>query len=230
MAIAYRAGATGGGGSASSVTITKPTGAVDGDILIVVLYMESTTATWNTLTGWTDIVANQQDEIPNFRLTTRWHRCSSDGADYTFNVSAGTPWITAAMGCYSGCIGSGGAIDVSAGNACSGGGAGHTPVAASITTTAANDMLVAGIANINGSAITVGTSGMTRGAQLGGVEVWYVAQAASGSSGTKTFGSLADYDHWAVNHQALFEPAVAALNVNIAFDNSTYQAAGIRVI
>ena len=200
MAIAYRAGATGGGGDASSITINKPTGTLDNDILIACLYREAAGA-WTHPAGWSELYDAGSTDTGNPRLTVAWKRAASEGSNYQW-TRTGSTWVIGAIAAFSGCLSTGSPIDVGAGNSCTGGAA-HTPVAATITTTVANTMLVASLININGDNESVGSSGFSRGPYLSGTEIWYLAQAGAGASGAKTFGAISDYSHWVTYHLAL---------------------------
>lgn len=205
MTIGYRAGTTAGNASGTDLTINKPTGTADGDILVVVLYREA--GAWTLPSGWAQWGSDQRDFNNNLYLTVAWKRASSEGASYTFSLST-TTWRIAAMGAFSGCLASGDPIDVGP----TGRGTNETagtgiPIASSITTTTANTMRVALHGNFNGADVTVGTSGYSAGAAVGGCEIWYSLQAATGASGDKTFAGYGGSEQglWATFHLALKE-------------------------
>lgn len=218
MAIAYRAGTTAGNASGTDLAINKPTGTADGDILLVVLYREA--GTWTLPAGWTQI-ADQANWNATLTLTMAWKRASSEGASYTFNLSA-TTWRIAAMAAFSGCLASGDPVDVYAAN-----GAAEfdeIPDASSITTTVADTMRVCGVGNYTGADVGVGSSGFTQGAALGGTELFYATQAGAGASGVKTFATIAS-DLWCTVHLAL-KPASGSLSAtaNQTTETDTAQA------
>lgn len=218
MAIAYRAGTTAGNANGGNLTINKPTGTADGDILVVVLYREA--GTWTLPAGWTQI-ADQANWEGVMTLTMAWKRASSEGSSYTFNLST-TSWRIAAMGAFSGCLASGDPVDVYAANGATA--FDEIPDASSITTTVANTMRVCGIGNFNGTDVAVGSSGFTQGAALGGTELFYAAQAGAGASGVKTFATIED-DNWVTIHLAL-KPAASGLSAtaNQTTETDTAQA------
>jgi hypothetical protein len=203
MAIAYRSGSTAGNSSGGNLTITKPSGTADGDILIAVCYNEISASAWTPPAGWAQWGTGQVDNLNNCWVNVYWKRASSEGADYTFSIA--TTWRIIAMAAFSGAIASGNPID-------------GTPTgyqdntsavtAASITTTANNSMRVVGTGNVNGTDINVGTSGMTQGAELGGTEIWYVIQASAGASGSKAFSFALD-GNWSTMHVGILQ-AVAS--------------------
>lgn len=205
MAVAYRAGTTAGNASGGNLTINKPTGTLDDDILVVVLYREA--GTWTLPSGWAQWGSDQQDFDTNMFLTVAWKRASSEGSSYTFNLST-TTWRIAAMAAFSGCTTSGDPIDCTpVGRGTNESMVSGGPIASSITNATANSMNVAVTGNFNGTDVTAGSSGYTAGAALGGCEIWYVIQAASGASGNKSFGGMSGSDTglWATIHISLKE-------------------------
>jgi hypothetical protein len=80
--VAYAAAST---NSASSLTIDKPTGTVDGDILVAFKGgNDAAGVTWTGASGWTERV--DQAALPNIRVATK--TASSEGASYTFTPSS----------------------------------------------------------------------------------------------------------------------------------------------
>lgn len=97
MAIAFRSSTTNhtNGATDVTITITKPTGTLDNDILIAVIsgYISaaaSISAMMNTPSGWTKLT--NQDSSNNTTQdvghTIFWKKASSEGASYTFTSSA----------------------------------------------------------------------------------------------------------------------------------------------
>jgi hypothetical protein len=208
MSIAYRSGSTAGNGSGGDLSVSTPAGVQNGDILIAVLYREA--GSWTLPAGWTQIGGDQYSYDGWAILSAAWKRASSEGSSYTFQLSA-TTWRIAAIAAFSGTVGTGSPVDVynyyNANQV--------DPVAYSLTTSAANDMLVALHGNYDGSDVAAGTSGYTQGTELGGCEIWYAAQASAGASGNKTFTrSSGVMGSWATFHVALLEstapPVVSA--------------------
>lgn len=199
MAIAYRSGSTAGDSSGGNLTITTPAGTTDNDILIAVLYREA--GTWTLPAGWTQVGSDQRDFNSQMYLTVAWKRAAGEGANYTFTLST-TTWRTIVIGAFSGCTTSGSPIDTSVGRGTNESMISSGPIATAITTTVANAMRIVAHGNFNGHAVTAGTSGMTRGAQVGGTEIWYVLQASAGDSGTMQFSgfSATDQGDWATIH------------------------------
>lgn len=100
----YRASSGNGNSSATSITVTKPTGTLDGDLLVVGIYTESP----NGITppaGWTLAVSHAHSG-GNFSLFVFWKIASSEGASWVFSHTTGTnAWITSTCGAYSGALG-----------------------------------------------------------------------------------------------------------------------------
>ena len=70
-------------GSGTSLTINKPTGTVDGDIMVAVMSGGNAGA-WTGDTGWTEIL--DQGATPNIRAA--YKVASGEGASYTFSHPA----------------------------------------------------------------------------------------------------------------------------------------------
>jgi hypothetical protein len=224
MAIAWRSGNSGGNGSGGNVTVTKPTGTVDGDILLAVTYREA--GAWTLPTGWAWINAGtpeQANNTGNGWVGLAWKRASSEGASYTFQLSA-TTWRTVTVGAWSGCVTSGNPWDVYTSHT----GVNTDIVVNALTTTVANTMLVVGTANYNGDNPTAGASGMTARTMDGGCGFFDEPQAATGSTGTQALARAAGTGgDWAVWHLALKPaggaPAAQTINANAIAGGAPWQ-------
>lgn len=210
MAIAYRSGSTAGSGDGASLTIPKPSGTLDNDILLTGLYREGGGG-WTPPAGWNLLSEIRDGSNAQIWLAAYWRRVSSDGADYTWTLGAST-WRTGIMLAFSGCKTTDSPVDVYGTYNVLDSSADAVVKCASVTTTVANTMLVALMANVNGANITAGTSGYTERVQLGGVEGWTLAQAASGASGVKTFSNVST-TRWATFNIALAEPLAASTSL-----------------
>ena len=184
MTIAYRSGVAAGNSSGGNLTINKPSGVVDGDILVVGFYREAGTLTLPA--GWTQVVATRDNGSDAIYLTVAWKRASSEGSSYTFTLSTST-WRAGVLLAFSGCVTSGSPVDTYATDA--------TTLSAarlaSITTSVANTMRVGVFGDYDSNGLTAGTSGMTESSGNGAVESFYAAQASAGASGTiSNFGGF----------------------------------------
>jgi hypothetical protein len=86
MAITFRAEAHAGAYNqvGTSLTIAKPAGTLDNDVMLALVWGE---ASYATLAGWTVLAAEQIGTAHFVRLF--WKRAATEGADYTF-TSSGT--------------------------------------------------------------------------------------------------------------------------------------------
>lgn len=82
MAIAFRAKAE-AAAATSSVTIDKPTGTVDNDVMLAVIWSNRTSIT--TLAGWTLLAS---ENVFSSLVAVYWKRASSEGANYTWSSSS----------------------------------------------------------------------------------------------------------------------------------------------
>lgn len=197
MAIAYRSGSTAGGGSGTNLTINKPTGTVDGDILICSFYQEIGATAVTPPEGWTE-VATQANNNANAWVGSFYKRAASEPASWTWTHNS--TWRIGAVACFSGALETGTAYEAAAGNT----GAFTTITVNSITTTVDAAMRAVAMANYTGDNPTGSSTGMTPGPQLDGCNVWYEAQATAGASGTESFDrSAGGGGDWAVVHLAL---------------------------
>jgi hypothetical protein len=214
MAIAYRSGSTAGNSSGGNLTITKPADTADGDILIAVCYNEISASAWTAPAGWAQWGTGQVNGGANAWINVYWKRASSEGANYTFNIS--TTWRVIAMGAFSGAIASGDPIDVGPTGDNVGGVANDIVRYLSITTATANSMRIGLEGNYAGGNDSAGTSGFAAGAHLGGCEIWYVLQAAAGASGDKIMGTNIGDNYWSSYHLAIKPATEGATNITAA--------------
>jgi|MudIll2142460700_1097286.scaffolds.fasta_scaffold19192_2 hypothetical protein len=180
MAIAFVAATTAGAATGGNLTVNKPTGTLDGHIMIVAAYREA--GTWTAPAGWSSI----RDQAQSTTLWTQmfWKRASSEGASYEFALSTST-YRTIAIASFSGCLASGDPVETSNGtNSASG----YTTLA-SVTTTTDGCMLVGGTGNYAGTNLTLRTGTITQATSgyLAGTEIWYKTISPAGASGTFDF-------------------------------------------
>ena len=203
MAIAYRSGSTGGNSSGTDVTVTKPSGVADNDILVAILYREA--GTWTLPSGWAwlgDEVAGYNGNLWN---RVAWKRASGEGASWVFQLSVSS-WRVISCAAFSGAATSGTPFDTQVGNAPNS----TTVSGSSVTTSYDNAYVIVAIGNCTGENVAVASSGMTQGPELGGTEIFYVAQASSGASGTKTFNTVSVSGSWSAITTALWASTSSA--------------------
>lgn len=73
--------------STSSVVVNKPTGTIEGDLMIMLGATGSLARTWTGDTGWTEVA--DQNASPNLRIAYKVAG-ASEPADYTFTLSSPT--------------------------------------------------------------------------------------------------------------------------------------------
>lgn len=124
-----------GSGTGTSVTMTAPTGAADGDILIAELYFENTTDTLTHATSWTTV--RSDNRATSFRVNIDWlRRSGTPNLQWSWTTSVFFQYIIAA---YSGCLAAGDPTDGNNG----GNNSSTVPFRVTTFTTAANgDVLV----------------------------------------------------------------------------------------
>jgi len=110
MAIAYRSTTAAAG--TTEFTITKPTGTVDDDILIMVVGMNQTTDLGSLPAGWERFAQTLNTNSAGFLA---WKRASSEGASY--NVTGFSGIVRAGLMAFSGCTDVGTPLEASAGRA-----------------------------------------------------------------------------------------------------------------
>src|SRR5574343_78148 len=229
MAIAWRAGSSAGNSTGTNATVNKPTGTVDGDILIAVTYREA--GAWTLPSGWAWVAAEQVNNDNNAWVRLAWKRASSEGSSWTFSLSTSN-WRIVTVGAWSVCASSGTPFEAAAVYSTTG----YPVSAASITTTVADTMCVVGMANLSGTNIGAGSTGYTQREQLGGCELWERATATTGSTGTKTFSDASNTGDWVTFHLALLPAGSGAQTISpnaIAsgdtFGSSTLQPGAVAV-
>jgi hypothetical protein len=84
-AITFRAAETAASLSANTVTVTKPTGTVDNDIMLAIAYVNDATATITPPAGWT--LAESVNTTITAKATLYYKKASSEGANYQFDFS-----------------------------------------------------------------------------------------------------------------------------------------------
>lgn len=205
MVAAFRSIASVTYASRTNTTVTPPSGIVNGDILIAVIFCGAagsvpavTLPSGFTIISTPTVVADTGSFTG--RLTLAWKRAASESGNYVFTHAACS--TQAYVAAYSGAIASGSPIDVSSsnssGNAPTIGGVGQTTTALSVTPTPADDLLLYIAHDWNGTGTLTPPTGMTeRFDSL----VYTADQALSSSSATgdriQTNGNGASGEPWA---------------------------------
>jgi hypothetical protein len=211
MALAFRTGSTTSAGNASggSLSVNKGTGVVDGDIMVVNLYLESDTNTWGTVpSGWTSVF--RQANPGRFNIEMFVKRAASEGASWAWVPTTTGVWRVAVFAAYSGGTGTGTILDLANGsqgdlvNASS-------QTAPSITTTGPDRMLVFGYANwlaVNVTAMAGAASNLR--ISSGGDTIADALRASAGATGTSNPSAGPGTDDYAALHAALISDTSGA--------------------
>lgn len=102
MAIAFRATASNQADASTTLSITKPTGTVDNDVLVAVISIADGTLTITPPAGWTTL-GDKQVFGGGFRLAeTFWKVAASEGSSYSFTFNSNVNNF-GAIGSWSGC-------------------------------------------------------------------------------------------------------------------------------
>lgn len=204
MAYTYRSSTSAGNASGGALSINKPTGTADGDLLIAVLYLESDTNTWTPPAGWNTSAALTQDNTGIFQVQTFWKIASGEGASWSWTPGSNN-WRTGVVAAYSGGSGSGERVDVAGGSQ----GDGVNPVtnqtAPSVSTTVVDDLLAFCYGNFSGTNVTAmtGTASSLR-VSFGGTTIADANRASTGATGTSAPSSGPGTEDYAALHVALF--------------------------
>lgn len=207
MAVAFRSKSNNGGASGGDLTVNKPSGAVDNDILFADTYSEGSGTAFTLPSGWEWLAAAVQNSNSNFWHRVAWKRASGEGASWNF---AHTPssWRSIVCTAWSGAITTGDPQDATADSD----NAGSTTVTAgTITTGTNNSMNIAPVMSYNLDDLGASGSGYTDGGIFDSHNLFYAIQASAGASGTKTFTSASASGNWASWHYSIKEAPTATL-------------------
>lgn len=211
MALAFRTGSyvSAGNASGGNLTLTKPTGTVDGDRVVIMVYFEPDDTTITVSGGpWESVtIAN----TGAFKLQAFTKIASSEPASYTIsNSTAGNQWRSACGVAYSGGTGSGTLIDVS-GTAQADAQVVTNQTAPSVTPTGTNRMIVFGYGNFSGTdaSSTTGFCTNFRGS-IGGTVIADALQATATATGTSRPNAGPGTEDYAALHMALISDIAGA--------------------
>jgi len=181
MAVAYRSVASTILSTRTNITVTKPAGVVDDDILIASIAIDTDTAI-TPPAGWTEITVVDESTV-DLDLYVYWKRASSEGANYTWTHSSA--WSAGAIVAVSGAITSGDPQDATVGID-NNDGLTSTVNIPSITTATDGSLVIAVTSEYN-TAITSSTpSGWDERLDTEGMHVWTKTQTTSGATGATT--------------------------------------------
>ena len=169
-------------GGTGTVTITKPTGTVDGDFLLAVFSVPYG-KTLTTLSGWT-LISTATYGYAQHAIYTYYKRASSEGANYVWQVSAAS-YAQGVIWRITGVVGTGSPEDCT--RAYNFVDDGSTAVSSTSITTATNGAAVVQLGGTNDNYISLSSTTLTERYD-NGIEVFIMGdvQASAGASGTKT--------------------------------------------
>src|SRR3990167_2732370 len=219
MALAYRSSATTAADWTAGITISKPTGTADGDLLWAIICHDSTAATTGP-SGWTE--ERSMNDPVNSAYRSTWSKRAGASEPSTYDWSwTGVQYSFGGISAYSGGVAAGADTDIS-GAANNGNDA--TAIALSATTTVADTMIVVGGATYNAGSFGLFTGSMNERFDLAGNAVNAdILQAAVGASGNKS-STLSGGDQW-VAHLLAFKPAAGAAAASLIHKKSFFPQA-----
>jgi hypothetical protein len=205
MAYSFRAASTNGNASGGSLVVSKPTGTVDGDLVVVVAYLESDTNTWSAIgSGFTEDTGAAIANTGALNMRFYWKIASGEGASWTWTPTTNA-WRTVHAAAFSGATGAGATrVDVRGAGSQADGVIETSQTAPSVTPTVAGDLLIFGYGNFSGNTASslVGAATGLR-ANVGGVIIGSNEAATTSPTGTTRPVSIGTNDY-AANHVAFF--------------------------
>lgn len=225
MALAYRGGSfvSAGNIAGPDLTLTKPTGTANGDVVLILVYFEPDTCAISISPGtW------ETKEIANtgaFKIKAFWKYASGEPASYTIsNDVAGDQWRTAVGVALSGGTGGGTIADTSAQSTVQADGTvSGAQTVPSVTTTGADRMVTFNYGNFSGSNPSAMTGFCTnlRGA-FGGCAIADALQAVAGATGTSRPSAGIGTEDYAAMHLALISDTPSAAPIAISAAGATW--------
>lgn len=193
-AVAFRSAASAAGGTNANITINKPSGAIQNDVLIASIAFRPETLTVTPPPGWS-LVRRQENANTQGNAVGVYMKVltGSEPANYTWNFSGGSTGSAGGIAAFTG-VDTSNPIDTSAG-ATTGATQTLSINAPSISAALSNEMLVTAHANANantwappsGMTEAFDTSSVSPTNDIGqSVEMNYLLLSGGGSTGTKT--------------------------------------------
>lgn len=210
----FRSASPGGDAAGNGFTLDTPAGVAENDILIVEIYVETTTAV--SATGWTEVTACFGTNGSSGTQRVFWRRATaSEPATHNFSWSGGSVWRGWVCGAYSGCVASG--TPVEAGRYDESEPGTDTITGQSITTLGADRKVIFVGTFFYSSATSFGNPNTgTRRGNVGALA--YLCdndQAAAGASGNRTIqANNTESGAWTAGMLALIGVTGAAINLS----------------
>lgn len=182
MSVEFKAYSYTAGSAVTTIDIGIPSGTINSDILVALLYIEEYTVTVTSVPAGFTLIANWVNTSGN-KLALYWKRANNEtGAAYTFGVSGGV-WFGGTMACFRGAEAIESPIDVAG---AAGSGTSTAAAAPSITTTYKNDLVVFVSSDLAGDPIVSPPAGMTVCFDTSNASLAVAEQYDSVATGTKT--------------------------------------------
>ncbi|MFZ5424171.1 MAG: DUF2341 domain-containing protein [Patescibacteria group bacterium] len=187
------------------ITINKPAGTVDDDIMIAIIYKENSGDLTVVPSGWT--LLDRETPASDHDTHIYWKRASSEGASYTWEWVS-SDWTLGVIISYSGAIMSGSPIDTYSANSST---TGTTITATSVTTTVDNTTVLAVATHWSAtSGSWTGPSGYTARADINTIRPADKTQASAGATGDAVTTTSSGSESWTAHLIALKPPAAGA--------------------
>jgi hypothetical protein len=223
MAYTFRAQTSQGNASGGALTVSKPAGTADGDLIVVVGYLETDTNTWSSVgSGFTEVKNIDNTGLFDLRCWYKW--ASGEPASWTWTPTTNA-WRTVVVASYSGGSGSGTQPDVSS-SAQGDAQLVANQTAPSVTTTANDDLLVYGYGNFTGTNMTT-TTGAASNVRIsnGGCTIADANIATPSATGTTAPNAGPGTEDYAAVHVAFFlSPGGGAVDTTIYIRHPVFVA------
>lgn len=214
MAYSYRSNSSQGQASGGALTVNAPSGLTNGDLIIVLGYLESDTNSWSSVgTGFTEATGAAIANTGAFRQNVWWKIASGEGASWTWTPTTNA-WRAVVVVCLSGGSGSGERVDATSSGQ---GDAASSVTIAGVTTTAANDCLAAFAVNWQGTtwSITSSETGLTKRVDLTGTAIFTLDDAGSAAAKADTVINAGTVEHTNAHVAFFLSPGGGATTVRV---------------
>lgn len=204
MAYAYVASSSQGQANGGALTVAKPTGTGDGDLILVLGYLESDTNSWSSVgAGFVNVAGASIANTGAFRQDVWWKVASGEGASWTWTPTT-NGWRAVVVVTLSGGTGASDRVDAVW--------AGQGDAAASVTitgvsTSAANDLLAAFAVNWQGTtySITSSEAGLAKRVDLTGTAIFTLDDAGAAGAKANTVVNAGTIDYTAAHVAVLLD-------------------------
>lgn len=205
MPIAFRAATSQGNASGGALTVAKPAGVADGDLLVAHAYLETDANSWASVgAGFASAASGVNTGL--FRIQAWWKIAAGEPASWTWTPTTTGVWRTVVVAAYSGVAGSG--VDVAGATGQADAVIVTSQTAPSITTTVAGDLVLCCYGN-DGLTNPTAYTGFTATIRVarGGLTIADATQATAGATGTSRPSAGPGTQSYAAFHYAMLAAA-----------------------